>query len=75
MLNFAILCIMIYVIVMCAFMMSNALTGYSIPWLDKITEKLASIGIVILLIFVIAFFSIFTYGVVTDDPSIVEVMK
>lgn len=69
------LCIMIYFIVMLTFMMGDTITGYSIPWLGKTADKMASIGIVILLIFVIAFFSVFTYGVVTDDPSVVEAMK
>ena len=75
MLKFAILCIMIYSIVMCAFMVSNVLTGFSIPWLDKITEKLARAGVVITLALVIAAFGILVYGIATMDPSFVGVMK
>lgn len=75
MFKYLLLVLMIYFIIMWAFMMGDTLTGYSIPWLDKTAEKMANIGIVILLIFVIAFFSVFTYGVVTDDPSFVEAIK
>ena len=67
--------VMIYTIVMCSFMVGNMLTGFSIPWLDKTADKLSSIGIVILLVSVIAFFSVCAYGVATDDPSFVGVMK
>ena len=69
MLKFAILCIMIYFIVMWAFMMGDTLTGYSIPWLDETADKLSNIGIGILIVFVIFFFVICTYAVATDDPS------
>ena len=34
-LKFTLLCLMIYSIVMWAFMMSNVLTGFSIPWEKK----------------------------------------
>ena len=74
-LKFTFLAIIIYSIVMCAFMMSNVLTGFSIPWLDKITEKLARAGVVITLALVIAAFGILVYGIATMDPSFVGVMK
>lgn len=74
-LKFTLLCLIIYSIVMCAFMMSNVLTGFSIPWLDKITEKLARAGVVITLALVIAAFGILVYGIATMDPSFVGVMK
>ena len=73
--KFTLLCLMIYSIVMCAFMMSNVLTGFSIPWLDKITEKLARAGVVITLAIVIVAFGIFAYGIATMDPSFVEVLN
>lgn len=75
MLKFAFLALMIYFVVMCAFMMSNVLTGFSILWLDKITEKLARAGAVITLALVIAAFGIIVYGIATMDPSFVGVMK
>lgn len=74
-LNLAFTCVLIYFIVMCAFMMSNVLTGFSIPWLDKITEKLARAGVVITLAIVIVAFGIFAYWIATDDLSFVGVMK
>lgn len=74
-LKFTLLCIIIYSIVMCAFMVSNVLTEFSIPWLDKITEKLARAGVVITLALVIAAFGILVYGIATMDPSFVGVMK
>lgn len=70
-----ILGVMIYFIVMWAFMMGDVHTGYSIPWLGKTVDMLARIGNVILLVFIIALFSVCAYGAVTDDPSFVGVMK
>ena len=70
-----ILGVMIYFTVTWAFMMGDTLTGYSIPWLSKTADKLADISNAILLVSVIAFFSVCAYGVATDDPSFVGVMK
>lgn len=67
--------VMIYTIVMCSFMVGNMLTGFSIPWLYKTADKLSRIGIAILLVSVIAFFSVCAYGIATDDPSFVGVME
>ena len=75
MLKFAILCIMIYFIVMWAFMMGNTLTGYSIPWLDETADKLSNIGIGILILFLIFFVSACVYGIVAKDPNFVGVIK
>ena len=75
MLKFAFLALIIYSIVMCAFMVSNVLTGFSIPWLDKITKKLANTGAAITLALVIAAFGILVYGIATNDPSFVGVIK
>lgn len=75
MLKLALLGLVIYSIVMCAFMMSNVLTEFSIPWLDEITEKLARAGVVITLALVITAFGIIVYGIATMDPSFVGVMK
>lgn len=69
------LVVMIYFIVAWAFMMGDTLTGYSIPWLSKTADKLADISNVILLVFIIALFSLCSYGAVTDDPSFVGVYE
>lgn len=69
MFKIAFLCIMIYFIVMWAFMMGDTLTEYSIPWLDETADKLSNIGIGIILVFIIFFFVICAYGVATGNPS------
>lgn len=58
--------VMIYFIVAWAFMMGDTLTGYSVPWLSKTADKLADISNVVLLVFIIALFSLCTYGAVTE---------
>ena len=66
---------MIYFTVMWAFMISDMHTGFSIPWLGKTVDKLASIGKVILLVYIIVLFILCAYGTVTDDPGFVGVYE
>lgn len=57
------LAIGVYELIMCFFMIADALTGYDIPFISNTAEKLSTIGLVIMLVLCTAAACVLVYGV------------
>lgn len=69
------LAIGVYALIMCFFMIADVLTGYGIPFISDTADKLASIGLVIMLVLCMAAVCILVYGVIASGFSVTEAMK
>lgn len=75
MFKYLLLVLMIYFIIMWAFMMADVGTNFSVPWISETAEVMSRIAILLLFLFVILGCGVLVYGVVTMDPRIVGVLE
>lgn len=74
MFKYLFLALMIYLIIMWAFMMADVGTNFSVPWISETAEVMRIIGILLLFFFVIFGCGVLVYVVVTMDTRIVGVL-